>query len=102
MIYSLSHQPPFSLPGESFSMRLRTIRTSTLITLAALVAAMSGSVFGDDKPAAKGLPATAARGVDFVKDIQPLLARCTNCHGIEMQEGGLNLQVKKSALEGGD
>ncbi|MEX2137954.1 MAG: PSD1 and planctomycete cytochrome C domain-containing protein [Pirellulales bacterium] len=61
----------------------------------------SQSVQADDQPATK-LPPAAARQVDFVKDIQPLLARCTNCHGIEMQEAGLNLQVKKGALLGGD
>jgi hypothetical protein len=40
--------------------------------------------------------------VDFVKDIQPLLTRCTNCHGIEKQESGFNLQKKAAALAGGD
>ena len=54
----------------------------------------------DQALATKGLPAAATREVDFVKDIQPLLARCTNCHGIEMQEAGLNLQVKQRRLPG--
>src|SRR5687768_8499111 len=69
--------------------------------LAAIVA--SFSVKADEQaPATKELPPVAAREIDFVKDIQPLLARCTNCHGIEQQESGLNLQDKAAALAGGD
>lgn len=41
--------------------------------------------------------------VEFVRDVQPLLAaRCIECHGPEKNEGGLRLDVKKLALEGGD
>jgi hypothetical protein len=83
-------------------MRLQSICALAPITFAAFAAAMPGSVFGVDQSAGKELPSQTTRTVDFVKDIQPLLARCTNCHGIEIQEAGLNLQVKKSAIEGGD
>jgi hypothetical protein len=83
-------------------MRLQTLCASTLILLAAFAAAVPDAVYGDDQPSLQKPSAPVVRQVDFIKDIQPLLARCTNCHGIEMQEAGLNLQVKKSALEGGD
>jgi hypothetical protein len=41
--------------------------------------------------------------VDFSRDVQPLLRRsCWSCHGEEAEEGGLRLDVRKRALEGGD
>ena len=49
------------------------------------------------------LPAATQRTVDFAADIQPLLRKnCFSCHGPEHQEGGLRLDQKKRALEGGD
>src|SRR4051812_19172006 len=49
------------------------------------------------------LPAPADREVDFVRDVQPLLQKnCFSCHGSEHQEGGLRLDQKKRALDGGD
>ncbi|HEX5102988.1 MAG TPA: DUF1549 domain-containing protein, partial [Pirellulaceae bacterium] len=49
------------------------------------------------------LPPPASRTVEFAQDIQPLLQKnCYSCHGPEMQEGGLRLDQKKRALEGGD
>jgi hypothetical protein len=85
-------------------MRLPAIRVAFLMTFLAVAMAVArpAAAFEDDEPVKRDLPAAAAREVDFAKDIQPLLARCTNCHGIEMQEAGLNLQVKKAALAGGD
>src|SRR5687768_8673197 len=53
-------------------------------------------------PAAE-LPPAAARPVDFVKDIQPLLAdACLKCHGPEKQKNGYRVDVKSIALKGGD
>ncbi len=41
--------------------------------------------------------------VDFVRDVQPLLARhCYECHGAKRQEGGLRLNGRATALAGGD
>jgi len=41
--------------------------------------------------------------VDFVRQIKPLLQKhCVECHGAEAQEGGLRLDVRSVALEGGD
>ncbi len=53
-------------------------------------------------PAAE-LPPPAARPIDFVKDVQPLLAqRCYECHGEKKQKGELRWDVKSAALKGGD
>jgi hypothetical protein len=63
------------------------------------------SADGEEPSAAHGdsLPPAAQRAVDFVADIQPLLrTSCYSCHGPEAQEGGLRLDAKKRALEGGD
>ncbi|HVY72381.1 MAG TPA: DUF1549 domain-containing protein, partial [Verrucomicrobiae bacterium] len=49
------------------------------------------------------LPPPATRKVEFAKDIQPLLAdRCYSCHGEKKQESGLRLDVKDTALKGGE
>jgi hypothetical protein len=49
------------------------------------------------------LPPPVDRKVDFATDIQPLLRKnCLSCHGPEHQEGGLRLDQKKRALQGGD
>jgi mono/diheme cytochrome c family protein len=49
------------------------------------------------------LPPAVTRTVDFAADIQPLLKKnCFSCHGPEQQEGGLRLDQKKRALDGGD
>ena len=44
----------------------------------------------------------ASESVDFVRDIQPILkATCYSCHGSEKQKGGLRLDSKTLALQGG-
>ncbi len=49
------------------------------------------------------LPPAATVTVDFARDIQPLLAdRCVKCHGPEKQKGGLRLDAKARAMQGGD
>ena len=49
------------------------------------------------------LPPPAARKVDFVADIQPLLTKtCIECHGAKKEKAGLRLDQKAAALKGGD
>ncbi len=49
------------------------------------------------------LPPPATRPVDFARDIRPIFGRaCLKCHGPEKQKGGLRLDVRSAALEGGD
>jgi hypothetical protein len=49
------------------------------------------------------LPPPAARPVDFVKDIQPMLARdCYSCHGPEKQKADLRWDSKSSAVKSGE
>lgn len=46
---------------------------------------------------------THVAGVDFVRDVQPILQRyCYECHGTEKQKSGLRLDIKSEALAGGD
>jgi hypothetical protein len=49
------------------------------------------------------LPPVASQKVDFARDIQPILkASCYECHGDEKQKGGLRLDLRASAVKGGD
>src|SRR5262244_4452942 len=49
------------------------------------------------------LPPAATVQVDFLKDVQPILAqKCHSCHGEEVQQSGLRLDRRQLALRGGD
>jgi mono/diheme cytochrome c family protein len=49
------------------------------------------------------LPAAADRGVEFVRDVKPILVKsCLACHGPDRQEGGLRLDGKIAAMQGGE
>jgi ankyrin repeat protein len=49
------------------------------------------------------LPPGASRKVDYKQDIQPLLAqKCYSCHGPDVQQAGLRLDMRQNALRGGD
>ena len=48
------------------------------------------------------LPPAASRPVDFVRDIEPILAaRCNHCHGADEQEGQLRLDARAIVMRGG-
>src|SRR5689334_20499351 len=52
---------------------------------------------------AADLPAAADKKIDFVRDIQPLLAKhCYECHGEKKQKAELRWDVKSVALKGGE
>jgi mono/diheme cytochrome c family protein len=52
---------------------------------------------------AVSLVAAYADEVDFEGEVRPLLmARCSECHGPEEQEGGLRLDARDFAMKGGD
>src|SRR5205807_2370011 len=49
------------------------------------------------------LPPVADRPVDFAQDVQPVLQKyCIKCHGPEKQKGGYRVDVRETALKGGD
>ena len=56
-------------------------------------------------PAAAQTPAPQGPSakVDYEKDVKPLLAQnCYSCHGPEVQQSGLRLDLRQNALRGGD
>jgi hypothetical protein len=64
---------------------------------------------GEDAPAVEGeqaakeMPKAAEGAIDYAKQVKPILAKhCYDCHGAEMQESGLRLHAKRSAMAGGD
>jgi mono/diheme cytochrome c family protein len=62
--------------------------------------AFSGAAIAADTPT---LPPSLTRTIDYVADVQPILAKsCYSCHGPDKQRGGLRLDLKTRALKGGD
>src|SRR5688500_4329012 len=54
-------------------------------------------------PALAELPPAARRPVDFDRDVRPLFVKhCYSCHGPDKQRGGVRLDRKADALQGGD
>jgi mono/diheme cytochrome c family protein len=46
---------------------------------------------------------SAAQSVDYMRDVKPLLQQnCYSCHGPEVQQSGLRLDLRQNALRGGD
>jgi Protein of unknown function (DUF1553)/Protein of unknown function (DUF1549)/Planctomycete cytochrome C len=65
-----------------------------------LLALTSSILRADDS---QSLATEAARKIDFVVDVQPILRKtCYSCHSAEEQESGLRLDLKARAFEGGD
>src|SRR5262245_61938756 len=69
-----------------------------------LVLASLGIALGLCARAATGpLPAPAPRSVDFLKDIQPILAdRCYSCHGPDKQKSDLRWDSRDSVFKTGE
>src|SRR5215471_2543085 len=45
----------------------------------------------------------ASMKVDYLKDVRPLMAQnCFSCHGPDVQQSGLRLDLRQNALRGGD
>jgi hypothetical protein len=50
-----------------------------------------------------GIPALAGGPAEFARDVSPILKdHCLGCHGPEKQKGGLRLDRRESALDGGE
>lgn len=75
------------------------MKTATTI-FAALLLIIRG--FDVSSVAAENL-AKGSGGIDFHKDIRPILeSHCIECHGPKKQKSGLRLDKKSSAFQGGD
>ena len=73
--------------------------------LSALLAAVATFLLRTASAVAEppALPPATKKKVDFVRDIKPLLTtHCHKCHGASKQEGGLRLDRREEALNGGD
>jgi len=77
---------------------LRPASQSLTTILAAIVWLSGDPALADDSPRSDRAPT-----VDFAKAILPILRKhCFECHGSDVQEGDLRLDVKKRALAGGE
>ena len=58
---------------------------------------------GVSLPLRAQVPATAARPVDFAKDVKPILqVACVRCHARGNDKGGFSIETRESLLKGGD
>ena len=49
------------------------------------------------------VPQALPKRVSYDKDVKPLLSQnCYSCHGAEVQQSGLRLDLRQNALRGGD
>lgn len=71
------------------------------VFLGAVWIAASGQGAEGDLDRSK-IPPPAERKGEYAADVKPLLMRCLKCHNGEEQAGGLRLDGRKRALEGGD
>jgi ankyrin repeat protein len=89
-----------------YSTSSKTLRLFVLVaSFAAFAVSLTPShrASADAPPAQIRLPPAASRKVDYKQDIQPLLAqKCYSCHGPEVQQAGLRLDLRQNALRGGD
>ena len=77
-------------------------KPAVLFSAILLVKAVALPAVGSEAGLPK-FPLPAAAQVDFAKEIQPMLAEhCVKCHGPDKQKGGLRLDNKAAALQGGD
>jgi ankyrin repeat protein/mono/diheme cytochrome c family protein len=84
--------------------RITKFAVMLLFAVMAFAGALSKlSPAGGNAEAQSKLPPAASRRVDYKQDIQPLLAQnCYSCHGPEVQQAGLRLDLRQNALRGGD
>ena len=73
--------------------------TAVAMVIALVVIVLRASAFS----AEPAIPAATTKTVEFVRDIKPLLkAHCLKCHGTSKRAGGLRLDRRDEALNGGD
>src|SRR5947209_3293224 len=78
---------------------MTTRRTLPAVLLAAAAVTVPHTPAADPPT----LPPPAAGKVSFETDVKPVLAgQCFKCHGPEKQKGGLRLDSRAAALEGGN
>ena len=68
-----------------------------------LIAVTPTVLRADDPPTKKSLPAAAPGKMDFARDIWPIFkSHCLDCHKAGKSRGGLRLDDRNAALEGGN
>ncbi len=73
---------------------LRVILWAAVLSPSLFLAVHAGQAGADEN-----LP----QKIDFVRDVQPIFRKhCYSCHGVEEQQAGLRLDIRKRALDGGD
>jgi mono/diheme cytochrome c family protein len=85
---------------------VRIVCSSLILLLCPLPPVLAGAAQAPlplSREQVAALPPAAARPVDFVRDIKPILQNsCVKCHGRGRAKGGFSLETRGALLEGGD
>lgn len=60
------------------------------------------AAFAADEVDQGKIPPPVKRKVEFARDVKPLFARCKRCHDEDERSGGLRLDSRAAAEDGGD
>ncbi len=90
--------------GELRARRMRRIYSHSIrVSILAFACLQFPPALRADPAAENQLPPAAQVQTDYNRDVKPILqANCYSCHGPEKQKGGLRLDLKASAMKGGD
>jgi hypothetical protein len=84
---------------RSFSGDFWSVSRVAVVGIALAAGPVAGFAAEGDDPSR---PPPASRTVDFVRDVEPLLAEhCHHCHGPEQQQGRLRLDARRVVFAGG-
>jgi mono/diheme cytochrome c family protein len=73
-----------------------------LVAAAALASSLGSALARDDEHEGKPLPPAAGRAVEYERDVAPIFeSHCYSCHGPKRRRSDFRLDVKASALAGG-
>lgn len=84
---------------RSFSGDFWSVSRVAVVGIALAAGPVAGFAAEGDDPSR---PPPASRTVDFVRDVEPLLAEhCHHCHGPEQQQGRLRMDARRVVFAGG-
>ncbi|MFN9368896.1 MAG: c-type cytochrome domain-containing protein [Planctomycetia bacterium] len=94
---------PFRLVVTKAAPRAKAAAASRRLLPMLATAAATLAMADDEQPTGKATPVAAGKGIDFNRDVKPiLLANCVACHNATENEAGIVLESPQAMLRKGD